>query len=389
MSDLPEQDERGGLPSASKMERVCSCPGSENLIKTLPPIAFEPKDEKPNELAERGTRIHKARETGNTLELDEEEDELYQNGLAYEARQVEKFKSTYGITELIEGPRELRLWVNDPRTMMPLASGQLDVHYHIPDYRYVLINDWKSLYLSNLGPAKGDWQLRFQALAFWLEFPQVELIRVSFTKCMFPNSDLDYCDYSPQDLKYSYDSLIFHLWESTQPDARRHPGHWCRWCPAKAWCREAMAFAAIPSYIADRTLIGEKPDNAIQKVTPEDLKYLWENGSTIKGILEAAVDRLKTFTDEELKALELARGKGRVLRWVEHTEKAMVYLRDNENWTEHELWSALQFLNGKLVELAMTHKDLNKKDAGAWVRDTLKDFSGEKTCEQPIVSANE
>lgn len=388
MSDT-DNDPRLGLPSASKMERVCACAGSENLIKTIPADKLL-AEEKPDDLAERGTRLHKARETGVTLDLDDEETGIYEAGLEYEAKQVAKWKATYGLKDedVVEGERELRLYMHDPSTMRPVGSGQLDVHFHTRDWRFALVNDWKSGFLTHLTGAVGNWQLRFQGVLLWLEHPELEYCRVSFTKALFKKSKLDYADYSQMDLKYAWDSLMFHLWESRQEDAKRAAGHWCRWCPARAWCPQAAALAFLPKKLVNQTLIGEDAAKAVQAddVSLATLRFLWEESSVIRAILDAVSDRLKGMTDEELSKVSLKHGEPRVLTPITDTRGAYLFLSKVQGWPDIDIWQALEFSNGKVEEIAKREKGgISKKAAALWRKEAMKDFITPKECEKPIV----
>lgn len=387
MSDTTA-DERLGLPSASKLERVCNCAGSENLIRRMPMehLLFESATET---LSERGTKIHKARETGNTLDLDEEEQKIYDDGLAYEGRQLEKWIHTYGLNreDVLEGERELRLWMHDPATMQPIGSGQLDVHYHTKDWRFALVTDWKTGFLQHLTGATGNWQLRFQAVLLWIEHPELEMCRVAFTKALFKKSKLDFCDYSAQDFKYALDSIMFHLWEARQDDAPRHAGRWCRWCPGRGNCPQAAALALLPKLIARGTLVGQDAAEAVaaDEVTPAALKFLWSESGVIEKILEACEKRLKAMPEEELSKLGLKLGEPRILTPITDTPGAFKFLTAVQQWPEADVWAAMSFVNGKVEALAMREKQMTKKAVGPWRKEAMKEFITEKVCEKPLV----
>lgn len=381
-------DVRLGLPSASKLERVCLCPGSENFIRTLPMDRLLADGEKPDELAERGTKIHRARETGVILDLSDEEHEIYEAGLAYEAKQVNKWKETYGLTEVVEGKRELRLWLHDPTTMKPIGSGQLDVHYHTPDWRYALVVDWKTGFLTHLTGATGNWQLRLQAILLWIEHPEIEMIRVSFAKALFKKAKLDYCDYSAQDCKYALDSVLFHLWEARQEDAVRHAGRWCRYCPARGFCPQAAALCLLPKTIAKSTLIGMDSAEAVASndVTLASVKFLWQEASVIREILTAVTDRLKGMADEDLAKIGLTHGEPRILTPITDTGGAFKFLTTVQGWPEPDVWAAMKFGNGEVEALAQREEALsNRKAAGAWRKEAMAEFITVKECEKPIV----
>ena len=207
MSDeaaIQPADERAGLPSASKFERLAACPGSRNMEASVPDVVKKAIEEEKDELRDSGTRVHRARELGNTMELDEEEVKLYEQGLKCEQEQVEKWQKTRALPAYTEGPREERLWLHDRTTLAPILSAKLDVHYLSGEYALVL--DWKRGFCTSLVGSTGNWQLRVQALLLKQEHPELKLIRVGFVKPMF--KALDFTDYNEQDLQYCYDSIL-------------------------------------------------------------------------------------------------------------------------------------------------------------------------------------
>ena len=371
------EDIRKGLPSASKLERVAACPGSHALEQT---VTFESGED--DTMAEQGTRVHAARETGNTLELDAEENELYQSGLRYEKRLLDKWKETFGFRdeEVVQGPNELRLWIHN-HNLDPVGSGQLDVHYLCRDYAHII--DWKVGFLNHLVGATGNYQLRMQAVLLWLEHPHLKNIRVAFAKPRYEDSQLDYADYSEMDLKYSYDGILLALWWATQPDAVRSPGVHCRYCRAKTICPQALAFALLPSTIASGVLRGEDPMVAAQAVSDDDLYRMYEVKSTIEAILKACNARLKAKTDEELGAMGLRKGKGRdLLDW--DIEAAFKFLRDEKLWPESEVFKTMEFGIGKLGALVTKQIGVDEKYANKEVKEMLQKFYSVKEGEKII-----
>ena len=377
--------ERLDLPSASN-SAFWGCAGQRNMVKRLPPEAFK-RD--PDPLAQRGDRIHKAMETGNTLELDEEETEIYQSGLAYVQKLVEKWTSTfgYGPQDYFEGPREERLWLHDASTLDPIASGKLDLHFMSRTETHALVIDTKTGFCSNLVGARGNSQLRLQAVLLKNEHPKLEHIRVAFAKPLFNHAQIDYCDYEEADLKHSLDSVLMHLWWSGQPDAKRTPDTHCRYCAARGgFCPQAAAYAMLPTVIASEVLIGEKPVAVVEKLEMKDLYELWESSSTVRGILEAVNDRLKKMTDAELATIDLTHGKGKERHVVTDVHGAFEHLQKLYGYEEKELWPLLDFVNGRLAARAQEKKAINKKEAAAWVKEVLAEFITKKEDEKPIVS---
>jgi hypothetical protein len=376
MNTIPiEQDERAGVPSASKFERLAACPGSRALEESLPPEVKKAAQENVDEVAESGTIIHRARETGNTLELDRDQTELYSAGMECEKKIVAQWRETYGINTpnaIQEGPREDRLWLNDNNTLAPILSAKLDVHYLAG--KHALIIDWKTGFSPNLVASKSNWQLRVQSLLLKLEHPELEVIRAGFCK---PRSDyLDFTDYTEQDLKHCYDAILLTLWLSEQPDAPRVPGPaQCRYCTGKDHCPEAGAFTMLPSVIAKRV-----PDSGlmpwpmmVEKMTGPDLYRIWEMAPIIEKIVDAVKDRLKGMPAEQLTGLGLMLPeKGSKNNSISNMPGAFQTLL---NTLELEtLLACMTFQSGKLVEAVRKEKGLGKEAAESWLDTTLDEF---------------
>lgn len=366
-------DPRLGLPSASKLERVYRCAGSHALEQKV--AADKPEqEEEPDELRDSGIRIHRARETGNTLELSAKEHDTYQSSLAYEAKLLEKWKETWGFRddEVVEGPRELRLYLHN-HNLDPVGSGQLDVHY-IARKEFAICIDWKTGFCTNLIGATGNYQLRMQAVLLWLEHPELKNIRVAFAKPLFDKAHLDYCDYSEQDLKFSHDSIILALWWATQADAQRVPGQHCRYCNAKAHCPESLAYSLLPSVIVKGVLEGKKPAEAVTEVALEDLGRVWEAGATIRKILDEVSDRLKGLDDATLEKVGITHGKGReLLEWT-NPHGVFQFLTEKEMWSDKEVWGAFEPVLGRLAALQAKYSGLPEKECPKVVKEALRAF---------------
>ncbi|HUS98149.1 MAG TPA: PD-(D/E)XK nuclease family protein, partial [Hyphomicrobiaceae bacterium] len=293
MSEIETIDpERLLLPSASAFERVVLCPGSVRLCATLKSIPADAEDasdgqpdSKDDELAASGTRIHRAAETGNTLELDADEAEIYRQGIKHEEAIVEKWMADKNLDECEEGPREMRVWLHDPLNFPELlGSVKLDRHYYNKAKGCLLSVDWKTGFNPNLPPSPRSWQLRFGVVALWREeYDWMKEARVAHCKAQAKCTTQDYCDYNEADLRHSWDSIQFHLWESAQPDAQLRPGVHCRWCPAKAHCPQSAAFAMVPAVMTSNLPRGTQLDPvlAVSTLAPQALVKLWENSNVI------------------------------------------------------------------------------------------------------------
>ena len=378
--------ERLDLPSASGMEIVVKCPGSVRLKATLPPEAFQ-KDEQEDEWAQRGTRVHKARETGSTLDLDEDEAEIFRQGITYEDEIVQKWMKDKGLEDCEEGPKEMRVWLHDPlRFPELLGSVQLDVHYYNKTKGCVLSVDWKTGWSPNLSPSPRSWQLRFGAVALWKEEygDWMKECRVAHCKAQQKCTVNDYCDYGEQDLVYSWQSIAFHIWESTQPDAPLHAGPHCNWCPCKSYCVAAGAYSMMPTIIAKRVPQSNMMDwdGMVQQMQPADLLRIWENSSIVTKILDAVKGRLKSMSLRELSDLGLEFGKGRKLDPISNVPEAFNFLRDQ--FTETEVLACMSLSKTKLTELLSTQKGLGKEAAGQWINTKLDEWITRCQSEAPL-----
>ena len=380
MNESFQDPERLDLPSASAMEIIVACPGMNNLKRKLPPEALvESKSDDDREWAERGTRIHHAFETGNTLELNAEENETYQTGLKYLESIKQKWISDLGLdpSKVVEGPRELRVFLTKPYDFPKLmGSAMTDRHfvYRNGDRCCLLVCDLKAGWNPNLPPSSRSWQLAYELITLYKEeYDGVTDGRVAYVKAKDKCERGDYADYSEMDLKFRYDSIVFHSWMAGQPDAPRHAGEHCRWCPCKAHCVEALAMALLPSTIAAGVLSGQKPEVAAQAVSDDDLYRLWSVSSTIEAILDAVKARLKAKTDEELAAMGLRKGKGRdTLEW--NVEGAFKFLRDEKLWPEADIFKAMEFGIGKLGQLAVKQIGIDEKYANKEAKEMLAKF---------------
>lgn len=363
---LVAPDEREGKPSASKFERVASCPGSENLIRLL---KLTEAPDKPDEWAERGTRIHRARQTGNTLELSQDEADSYKKGLEYEEKIQQHWLHTFAIEEAEEQQQEFRIWLHDHR-LDPIASAMLDVHFITADRKRALIIDWKTAGCSRLTGATANWQLKLQAVCLKQEIPTLENIRVAFCKTEFDPRYIDFCDYGEWELEMCYKDIVYHTWKATQPDAERIAGSQCYYCPAmKAGkCPEALAFAMLPYTMAlISTGKHTTPEEMVAAMNNgDDLLKVWQNRNVIERILEAATDRLKATPKEllELMGLFLPEHGARNDK-VTELMGAIAFLRENHSMTDEESFQCMDLAWSRTVDWFMKTSGMDDTKAAA------------------------
>lgn len=384
MSDAQEvqvmrDPERLDLSSASSFETDAACLGRQQFLRTLPREAFAQEN---TEEAERGNRIHKARETLDPSELDEEDTAIYERGLRSEKQILETWCAEHEIpiSDAKELPRELRLFLHWPDTGAPAASGKLDVHYGaVKDGRmHVLVIDWKSLWCSNLTPAERNWQGRVQAVLAAREYDAVN-VRMAFNKAMFGKADT--VEYRQADLHFAEQSIFQRLWEIAQPDAPRSAGPHCRYCPGKRYCPEAGAYNLLPSVIANSIA---DPVAAVRALAPADLKRIFMAMGTVTKIGDAVKARLKGMSDEDLAALGMGRKPGRKLDPIVDAKGAFDALKEF-GISEAELWSALNITKGELVKAIMRDQGWGKEQTEGWLwNQILAPFIQKKRAEESL-----
>lgn len=379
----PQDTERLGLPSASN-SAMWHCPGQRNLIAA----ANYPENPQDDEDANRGSLIHSAFETDNTLNLDEEMEETYKQGLKFLTDLLLGYSEATGFSSFKEGEREARFWVHDSQTMEPIASAKLDRHYFFGDDA-ALICDFKSGFVPNLAPSPKSTQLRVQAVALRQEFPHLKRIRVAFCKAKLRAGASDWSDYTEEDLAYAEQWIRYWLWWSKQPDAPLVPGQHCGYCPAKAWCRAAGSYSMLPSVIAASAVpfapmrVDDVPE-AVAMLKEPDLVKIWQVSGVIKKITDAVKTRLKGLPDERLEELGINRGKGAETHSITSITECVAYLQQ-QGWSMEQILGCMEFSNASLVKVIRSEKGLpSDKAAGAYLKAALAPFITVKTSDQPL-----
>lgn len=352
-------DPRLGLPSASKFAILEHCPGSEALIRSIPP-AIELEDED----SQRGTRIHKAWETGNTFELSE--DELEDLG-ATTRLAMEVFTQWKASLPEGHGPihseKENRIWLRHPQTLELLLSGQFDELHVCGDHALVL--DLKSGWCKNLVSATANSQLKVLAVVVAKEY-ECRHVQAAFIKPKISRDQIDYVDYLESDLEQAERSIYHSLWKSQQSNAPRAPGPQCVYCPAKAHCPEAGAYSLLPSAIVNSKDIA----GMVATLSPTDLIAIQERASLIKKILDEVNERLKSLPESELSKLGWKIGKGRALDPIKDTHGAFEILK-TEGIDERFLLNAMNFSKKDLTNAVAVANGWPKVDAEKWWKSKL------------------
>lgn len=372
--DTALTDPRLNLPSASSLGADAACPGRRNLLRTMSDT--ERRQELPDALRDRGTKIHKAWQTGDTSDLLEDELEDYNRAVKLSS----EVDAQWGLQADVRGDckevREQRLWLRDAQ-LNPLMSGQFD--------RLLLtrgsanLQDLKSGFCSNLSPAEKSWQLRALAVMVWREYGDefaIDEIWCSFiTPKRRPEPPVLY---TVLDLERAEAQIRSVLWASSQPDAPRSAGQHCQYCPAKSLCPEAAAYSLLPSVVARAAMGNKKADvvEAVSRLAPADWKFIWQRASIIRNILDAASASLKSLPADQLKELGLTVEEGRRLDPIKDIAGAYDALLPELG--DSAIWSCMELSKTKLAEVAATAKGMTKKDAAAWVKQKLAPYIEEK-----------
>jgi len=354
---------RQNLPSASRWSILENCPGSQNLVNTLPEL--DNVIEMPDEMAERGRRIHKAWETGNTSKLAEDELEDLTKTVMLADQAASQWQdwllSAPGMTE----KKEQRLWYCDPDTLEPMLSGQYDRLFLCDDYALCL--DLKSGFNRRLTSSERNSQLRLLAFLIQKEYG-VKNIRVAFV--LPKQNKIDATDYNEANLQRVEQQVLHTLWASRQPDAPRFGGEHCFYCPAKPFCREAAAYSLVPA------VIGENPVEMVQHLSHEDLKTIWQKSGVIKKVLESVNTRIKSLSDEERKDMGLYIKEGRKLDPITDivgafnaVEKAVHALKPELGGEQVRtaLWNSLTFGKDRLVNCVKILTGESKSKTEEWL----------------------
>jgi len=377
-------DVRLGLPSAS-MTWFWNCPGSLRLRDSLSDSELKKANE-PDEYIISGNKIDKSREEGMPLDLNDDELELFQNGLKFEDRLVQSWLAAINASDCEEGPHKERLFLNHPETMAPILSGESDVHYiaQSEGRKHALVIDWK-LIGPNVPPATRNTQLRILAVLKYRDMDDIAGVRVAINRCMDKVGARDYCDYTPLDIERSEAWIMQHLWLSQQEDAPLTPGQWCYHCPCNAICPMAGSYALLPSVIASRALASSTDVSAmVHALKPADLVKLWENKALIEKVLKAVVSRLKAMPPDQLASLGLGFGKGRAMNPIVKTKDCFDFLKTVQMLPEEKLWAAMQFSNTDIADMVREDKNLTKEGASNWVKTVLAEFMQQSTAEAPL-----
>ena len=349
--------ERGGLPSASAMDRFISCPGSFNAERGMPQLPEL-------EVTSQGTDIHEAMETGDATDLAENEQEIAVRLERMERETLENWSVSIGLDVSVSRVAEQRFWIRDRKTLALIASAKLDSHYLAG--KHALLIDFKSGY-KKATSSEHNWQLITQAIALWHEYPHLEHFRAAIAASRL-SSSVDAADFTVDQLRYGEFVIQAAYWRSRDPEAPRNPGLWCQYCKARANCPNAAAYALLVLFLV--------PDHGklaiVEQASAMSLPQLAvvQHRAGISALIFTAIkDRLKTFSDAELATVGLKLVPGAEIRSIENVMIAHRLLL--QTLPEAEVYGCEKIAVGKIQTAYRAHTGCKTKEAVAWTNEAM------------------
>lgn len=382
-------DERLGLPSASTFARTIECPGWNNLWREIVTSVFNgtPPTEAPSPQAERGNRIHKARELMNPLSLEDESEILaYEKWCSLERDAVNEWSSRFGPNpDIVEGNREQRIWLHDDN-LDPIVSAKMDIHYIHQKSGELLYVDGKSGTGYGLGKARDNWQVKITAVMLRNEYEATSVSGALLKLEAFPNGSYDMHRFDRPELNDIEAEARKHIEQSRRPDAPRRAGPQCDWCPCKAYCAEGQAYGMLPMVVA-RTGAELSKDEIQAKVLTlgiPDLVFIWSRRNVSKNLQEAVLERLKGLPESTLNEFGIRVAPGKDTSYIpgEKIKDACAGLID-AGFTEDQVWQGLEPSVTKLVaEHMKVNPSASKTAVEKWVKSILAKFKNEQRGEK-------
>ncbi len=240
LPQIPQADERHGLPSASNIERISLCPGSHRQAKGLREVISAEM----LQWRDSGERIHLWLECPAFVDLPPEELEVGEACAEERDKLCRKIFPGWDIAQ----PRimaEKRFWLT--KGTKKRFSGRVDfcaVSDLSTGMFRVLIIDYK----TNRGDvAESIRNLQLRALAVLIAIHlkwKVYEIHVAIVQPLIGPSES--CCYELHHLRQASLQLDYWLKESEREDAPLVPGHvQCKRCPAKISCPAAIEYQSI------------------------------------------------------------------------------------------------------------------------------------------------
>lgn len=294
-------DPRRGLPSASSLERLHNCPGSWLASKDMP--------DESNDVAESGTRIHRALETKSMAGLSADEEQTAQMCDDQAWNVIADWSPNMTGTP----HNEIRLGltqiggvvvVTDDTKADLVFTGQADLI--IIDGKRGLVLDYKTG-RGEVASAEENLQLRGLAvMAAWVW--RLDSVRVAIVQPWAgPASVADYDENALTASRLWLFDLVKNVTKEDQDTLS--PGNWCKYCKAKAACpalRKAVINAldvVHPETLPSTPEVRSKAVFArMMKMTPEQLIHIEKH---VVGLMGLFVEAHKAVFRKRVEAGEI------------------------------------------------------------------------------------
>lgn len=340
------------------MDRIAHCAGSPAMERGLPDLPVE-------EVAESGTAIHGAMETGDDEGLGMTEKEIAARMRDIELREFTNWAAGYHLAKEPVCVREERFWIRNRQTLDPIASARPDVCYISAPYALVI--NYKSGF-KNPTPSERSWQSRTEVIALWHEHPELTTITGAFLASRL-SSKYDATEYQQEDLQRVEREIRHIIWRSEQPDAPRVPGPWCRYCKARGLCRENAVYSLVATHgmavvTGSKKTRGEETlaiAQAVARMTPQEMGFVYSRQSTVDAVYAAIKARLLELPENELAAAGYEKQKGNTYYPVDDPAVAFVDL--GEVLSSADRAQCIKVVIGTAEDLLAARQGITKKEA--------------------------
>ncbi len=301
------------------MPIAANCAGALALINQIPKVDTSSK------VSLAGTDIHSAMETGNLEDLEMTEREIAMRLKHLETIALENFLQEFFDGNEAEILREQRFWIRDRKTFKMLASSKID--YGAFFLKSALVIDFKTGYLDAT-PSEVNWQLKTQAVSVWHEKPQLERVRAGIAAARLKDK-LDLANYTIQALQEAEWEILKVIEKTKAADAGLFAGAWCRYCPARSYCRTHAAWLNM-----DIVPFDGKAEldiyKAVGALAPSAVGQLYKKKKMIELLLEAIAVRMRNMDAETLESIGFQKTPGANRRYVTKPEAIVSVLTEGE-----------------------------------------------------------
>lgn len=299
-------DERGALPSASRMTRIFNCPASFQLNALETPET--------SAAAEEGRMLHRAMELSikdandsekaelNALlkSLNDEQMSAYQTAVKLVSESVLREHNTYNGDTL--DAFEMRFWAKSK-----LFSGQGDAIF-TKDNGEATIVDYK-FGRGEVEPAERNYQLAAMAVLLADNFDGLRTIRAMIIqpRALEKGKRITECIYTMDDVDAAREAINAACKEAVEYEQPRQKcGYWCNYCPSAYRCKAAQLEIAKQYALATST-----PQLAVGK---HNAVEMFEKATVVKKLCDEVLAVVKKWVQDNPDhgtALELTAGAKR------------------------------------------------------------------------------